>query len=379
MPLRYERAAGDADASNPVGVRMTGMLDRRGNARPESPTWSRSVEAQSHISPIGFGPIAPSWPDRRDKLGRHRDSWPGVGWYRQPLPEGISPGYFNVAPRDQQVQELRHDERIVLEHLHPEHARLVTVLPGVKPRAVVERIGRAPEHLRMRADTLWIDTDRAVCTLTWRGQVQLESLTEQGRIVIDKEDGRALPTQFLMPGASEAEDNVRTILTISQQSATLPFVEGESPLATPGSGAATPREMLHGDHEMADSPAQTLFLPEGAAPLKAAPLPFPPAHRASARLSHPPQLRRCPHPHSPCPHVSYSPHLPRLLLARRRSLPTSRRARGRVASRHPLVERLQRARLGLRYQSGCGHRRGGGWLQWRACSAYRTKLRRSGK
>jgi hypothetical protein len=39
----------------------------------------------------------------------------------------------------------------------------------------------------MRADTLWIDTDRALCALTWRAQIPLSHPKEPGRVVITME------------------------------------------------------------------------------------------------------------------------------------------------------------------------------------------------
>ena len=50
-------------------------------------------------------------------------------------------------------------------------------------RATVEgrRGGAVP--VAMRADTLFIDTDRGLCTLTFRGMVALESADESGRVV----------------------------------------------------------------------------------------------------------------------------------------------------------------------------------------------------
>src|SRR5262249_45662425 len=121
------------------------------------------------ILPIGFGPLSSSWPTRREKLGRH--GTPPDSWDRATIPPELEPAYFNYAPRDQQMERLRDDERLVLENLHPQHTRLVTNLPGVRPRAFAER-GDGPQEIAMVADTLWIDTGRATCTITWRGFVE---------------------------------------------------------------------------------------------------------------------------------------------------------------------------------------------------------------
>ncbi len=191
MPLRYERAAGGPESMNPVGVPSDAPADSNGVVPVASIVAPGAVaHLGGLLEPIGLGPIAPSWPLRRAQLGRHAATWDKSAWNTQPMPEDIELGYFNAAPRDQQVEAIRDNERIVLDNLHPEHAHLVTRLPGVHPRAFFERQGRAPEDVVMRGDTLWIDTDRGICTLTWRGQIALDSPLEVGRVLVALEDGR---------------------------------------------------------------------------------------------------------------------------------------------------------------------------------------------
>ncbi len=185
MPLRYERASGGGETSNPVGMRADNRPDTFGNIQVPNlqPPGLLLADASDFIDPIGFGPIAPSWPGRRDKLGRHVATWQHGRW-DQPVPDDIDTGYFMAAPRDQQVEVLRPNERIILENLHPEHPRLVTSLPGVVPQAFVDRRGHTQHELSLTCDTLWIDTDRSVCTVTWRGQLPMEGPGQAGRILI---------------------------------------------------------------------------------------------------------------------------------------------------------------------------------------------------
>jgi hypothetical protein len=70
----------------------------------------------------------------------------------------------------------------VLENLHPEHPRLVTNLAGHVPRAFVETNGGSGQEVRLRCDTLVVDTDRGTASLTWRGQVVLTTPTMPGRV-----------------------------------------------------------------------------------------------------------------------------------------------------------------------------------------------------
>jgi hypothetical protein len=187
MPLRYERAAGGPETSNPVGVQA--RPDALGavtlpNLEPPALNVTRPDEL---IEPIGFGPIAADWPTRRTRLGTQAGSWSLRTLSDGPLPASLDPLYFLSAPPDQYLDELRANERIVLENLHADHPRLATSLPGYEPRAFVERSRGAVSDLPMVCDTLWIDTDRSMCTATWRGQLTLSDVSEQGRVVIGME------------------------------------------------------------------------------------------------------------------------------------------------------------------------------------------------
>lgn len=185
MPLLYERARGGEGTWNPAGI-PPGARDARGWAL--LPNLQAPGASEGAIEPIGFGPIAPSWPGRRGKLGRHDAPGPHP-FATTPVPWGFDLGYFNSAPPEQQVQALRDNERIVLTNLHHEHARLSTRLPGVRPRAYVDRGGSMPQPVTLRPDTLAIHTDRSICTLTFRGHLPLVSPEEKGRILVAPEHG----------------------------------------------------------------------------------------------------------------------------------------------------------------------------------------------
>ena len=250
MPLFYERAAGGPDTSNPVGIRAN-VQDTYGRTIVPNlqPPGLLVATPADFITPTGFGPVASAWPSRREKLGRH-GAWTPRELAEQPMPEGIDLSYFNHAPRDQQIQALHEDERLVLENLHPEHPRLVTRLPGLRPRATIERPGGAPQQLTLRCDTLWIDTDRALCTLTWRGQVPLEHPQERGRIVIALDQ----PAQSAArPGAQQTNQEVRERFAH--------LAQDEEPNSLEGTMTLAPRLTSAKDMPFAQSPA-------GAAPAR---------------------------------------------------------------------------------------------------------------
>lgn len=261
MSLRWERAAGGPGSPNPVGM-APDLLDRSGHrVLPNlQPPGLHIGDPSVAIPSIGFGPIAPTWPERVAKLHRHAASWDRVHWHRQPLSGDFDPAFFNAAPPDQQIASLRSDERITLDNLHPEHSRLVTRLGGFVPRALLRQSGKRDEELRIWCDTLCIDTDRGTCSLTWRGWRELREPHEEGTIVIT-EDGTAMSTNprdptetvFLRPGAAALAAAVPV----------LPFtLEAPGP-AAPSDGDVTAR-VLHAPAVHMERTA-TLFVPHAPA------------------------------------------------------------------------------------------------------------------
>jgi hypothetical protein len=186
MPLRWERAAGGPGTTNPVGMRFDAPPDAHGAVRVPNlqPPGIHLARRGDTFAPAGFGPLAAHWSDRAGKLGRHAVGWSHPRWRERPLPADLDRGYFNTAPADQQVESLLFDEPIVLENLHPEHPRLETHLFGVTPAARMTAGGRAGEEVALLADTLWIDTDRGIATVVWRGRVPLVHPAEEGCVTV---------------------------------------------------------------------------------------------------------------------------------------------------------------------------------------------------
>ena len=167
---------------------------------------SIEVSAESGFTATGLGPISPISPERSAKLGRHAATWDHARWHEHALPDDIDPAYFNAALPDQQVDALRPSERIGLENLDPEHRRLVTTLHTATPRATVEWPNRGPEDIGFRCDTLWIDTDRRRCSLTWRAAIPLLRGEQPTRITLRiggaaaREEAKARP--HAIPGTT---------------------------------------------------------------------------------------------------------------------------------------------------------------------------------
>jgi len=206
--LRYEHAAGGAD--NPAGVDL-GRGDARGRLPiPALLPASFTLGAPGdHIPVAGLGPIAAAWPSRGAGLGPHDRAWilrPAAS----PLPQTLPARQFQAAPPDQWLDRaLAANDRVVLEGLHAQHARLVMSLSGLEPRALVA--GRDP--LRLTGDLLFVDTDRKLCTLTFRGVVPVADDAARLRAIVV---GAPL-------GVELSTDSVRGILGADDDAERLPL------------------------------------------------------------------------------------------------------------------------------------------------------------
>lgn len=240
MPLVYERAAGGPGTNNPVGIRRDARFADGSLILPNLQKPGASPHAA--FEPVGLGPIAPGWPERRDRLGAAGAGWSLKDIGQRPLPEGMDLGFFNAAPRDQQLRSLGERPRLVLENLHPEHARLTTTIPLFTPRAVLEGRREGPQALSMRADSLWIDTDRGLCVVTYRGTVPLHAAGEKARVVVSV-DGAAGPAPArpaVDPGVRARLGATADIPLAARMGAALPFAPSQSPSPAPSPAPPSP-------------------------------------------------------------------------------------------------------------------------------------------
>jgi hypothetical protein len=186
MPIRYENAAGGADTWNPVGVSPDAAPGPYGERPAPSvlPPGFVLASRRNLLGPIGFGPIAASWLLRREKLRGLPVDWSVARIAETTIDDDFDALYFQTAPPDQQVESLRDDESLLLENLHPDHPRLETRLSGLHPRAFIDVGAGEPRDVPLSPDTLWIDSDRAIVTVTWRGQVPLTRPDAPGRVLV---------------------------------------------------------------------------------------------------------------------------------------------------------------------------------------------------
>ena len=210
MPLRWERSfGGPGYVANPVGRGLgtvetpDGTIDALPNIEePSRPLLSRDDRPK----PAGMFAIPSTWQERIEKTGTYDALWKASRWPF--FPRDFDFEFFGCAPPDQRLKEgfWRGDEPIELAGLHPEHPRLTTRLPGLRPRFFVEwaqprppdatplellsseelRALGAPslQEVRLQLDTIVIDSDARHVLCQWRGLVEVadKQMTNVARV-----------------------------------------------------------------------------------------------------------------------------------------------------------------------------------------------------
>lgn len=126
--------------------------------------------------PAGFGPRAPTHPDRMKYQPHYghsyrEDFFPGY-------PEGLDWRYFQCAPEDQQAPTyFRGDESFELHHCHPEQPVIQGHLPGYRVRCFLKRKPALDEpifsELPLNLDTVWFFPEPSMTLLIWRGGIEV--------------------------------------------------------------------------------------------------------------------------------------------------------------------------------------------------------------
>ncbi|MFO0617902.1 MAG: DUF2169 domain-containing protein [Polyangiaceae bacterium] len=176
MALTWANAfGGPGYDDNPAG---------RGIADGELPTIESASEPLASRSdrprPASLGPISSRWRARASKVGKEY----GAKWKAERKPfrsEDFDWTHFQSAPADQRVEGFfSGDEELTLTNLHPTIPVLSTRLPSRRVRAFVKdspapgaSAGASIREAAMRLDTVFVDTDRALVALTWRGHVNV--------------------------------------------------------------------------------------------------------------------------------------------------------------------------------------------------------------
>jgi hypothetical protein len=182
LPLVYERAFGGvlndgneqrAHRENLVGVGLSSLRSGKnalGKPLPNLEDPGRPLRAFGEVTPTaGFAPLCPAWLPRASFAGTYDQAWLDE---RCPLlPLDFDPRFFQTAPIDQQVPQLRGGEIVTLVNLTAE-GRLRFSLPRLELPIVFLFADRPDEPHEPRIDTIHIDTDTRRLFMVWRLRVR---------------------------------------------------------------------------------------------------------------------------------------------------------------------------------------------------------------
>ncbi|MFY0529564.1 DUF2169 family type VI secretion system accessory protein [Archangium gephyra] len=207
MPLRYERAFGGWDRTdpdpakhgfeprNPVGVGFRASLRNfaEGLRLPnlEDPEQPLQRFGQG-IAPAGFGFVSPHWQPRASLAGTYDEAW---NQKRKPLlPKDFDQRHFNAAsPGLVAPGFLKGGEPVTLVGVSA-LGRLSFALPRVMPKATVELAGDDDVHPALNLDTIILDMDEHRAFLLWRGSVPLRDGPHDVRSVSLEAEGIPAPS-----------------------------------------------------------------------------------------------------------------------------------------------------------------------------------------
>jgi len=191
IPLRWERAFGGWDRSNPdekkhereprnpvgVGFRASHGRFEEGLRAPNLEDPARPFKGWGDRPvPMGVGFTAADWEPRVKFAGTYDTKWKEE---RAPLlPKDFSKRFLNsAAPGLVLPGYLRGDESVVAAGVLPTGG-VSFKLPGVAPAGVqVEHAGRPDANIVMALDTVILDTDAGKLFLLWRGELVVREPT----------------------------------------------------------------------------------------------------------------------------------------------------------------------------------------------------------
>lgn len=166
MVLGYEKALGGIGfQDNPLGTGAGTMTTKPPNiVHPATP----------HETPVGFGPIPSSWPQRKSLRGTF--SFKQLRERIIPIPDDLAWDCFQSAPRDQQVERLYGDEQVQLFGMLPEGKELSLRLPQLHAQTRLNHPDAAhgvPAEIPVHLAVVLVDVISGQLSLLWRGYTPL--------------------------------------------------------------------------------------------------------------------------------------------------------------------------------------------------------------
>lgn len=95
-------------------------------------------------------------------------------------PLGFDFGAYNTAPASQQQDAIPHGAKLLMTGLSARADRLALKLPDAAPVMWVDTLEERGNPLALKCDTVWIDTDRELVVMVYRGLMDVPSLEFDG-------------------------------------------------------------------------------------------------------------------------------------------------------------------------------------------------------
>ena len=234
MPLVWERAFGGPRCDdNPLGIGHASSSPSGAPARLpnlEDPLRLLTSPRDTPL-PVGFGPIPPSWKERRVRLGTYDRRWVEGRWPY--FPEDFEWSFFQAAPRAQQLAYLAGDEPYEITGMRRDLPVLRGSLPKVRVRCVLaetREAGGALREVTLRLDTASFDVEEMKLTLVWRGVLEVsgDEAPEIAALLLAREDMASPPATL-----AEVRDTCLAADLLVTEVAPAPPANDEKPAEDP--------------------------------------------------------------------------------------------------------------------------------------------------
>lgn len=187
MPFSYDNAFGGVDRlhedparhhaymANPVGRgyhRRPLPAQFEGQPLPNTEASDAPItEAERDYQPMAYGAIGRGWQPRLPLAGTYDDQWFAD---RFPfLPDDFDEGYYQSAPRDQQIPFPRGGEEVELVNLSPNRC-IRFRLPKIAVPIEFHRQDDQPQRIDAPLDTILLEPDQRRMMLLWRASIELK-------------------------------------------------------------------------------------------------------------------------------------------------------------------------------------------------------------
>lgn len=180
MPLNWQHAFGGHQfEENPLGKGFSPVEEQGAKVQ-----WMPNIQSQKHQvvsldstpEPVSFSPVDFMWPQRMSLQGTYDEEWQEK--YYPGFPPDIDWGYFNVASKDQQYDDmLEGDENYSLENMHPQDALIEGQLPNIKACCfVTQKIEDIEvfEEIKTHLRTVWFFPNSKRAVLVYQGSVEVQ-------------------------------------------------------------------------------------------------------------------------------------------------------------------------------------------------------------